>query len=207
VPGWHSTIFPPYFVVGAIYSGFAMVLCLLVPIRWYYRLTSVITETHLDTLGQVTLAMAWILIYCYLVEIFVAWYSADPFERYTFLFFRPLGVYAWVYWLLIFCNLLSPQVLWSRRARRNPLVLFAIGVLVVAGMWIERFIIIVASLSHDFLASSWRTYLPTAVDWALLLGSFGLFACLFLLFLRFVPFVPIAEMRKLQQDAREEARA
>jgi Ni/Fe-hydrogenase subunit HybB-like protein len=201
VPGWHSTIFPPYFVVGAIYSGFAMVLCLMLPIRWYYRLGNVITGAHLDKIGQVTLAMAWMLIYCYAVELFIAWYSADPYERYTFLVFRPFGTYGWVYWLLIFCNLAAPQVLWSPRARKSPAVLFAIGALIVAGMWIERFIIIVASLSHDFLPSSWRTYLPSGVDWALLAGSFGLFACLFLLFLRFVPFVPIAELRKLQRAA------
>jgi molybdopterin-containing oxidoreductase family membrane subunit len=202
LPGWHSTIFPPYFVVGAIYSGFAMVLCLVLPIRWYYGLKDVITEAHLDKMAKMTLAMCWMMTFSYAIETFVGWYSADRYERYQYLWYRPFGTYAWLYWLMLFCNVVAPQVLWSRRARRSPFVLFGIGIVVLIGMWVERFVIIVGSLANDFLPSSWRYYAPTSIDIGILVGSFGLFGFLFLLFLRFVPFVPIAEVKKIQHELR-----
>jgi molybdopterin-containing oxidoreductase family membrane subunit len=201
LPGWHSTIFPPYFVVGAIYSGFAMVLCLVIPIRRYYGLQAVITGAHLDRIAKIMLATCWMMIYSYAVETFIGWYSADRFERHMYLFYRPFESYAWAYWLMMFCNVAAAQVLWSRRARRSEPLLLAVGVLVLAGMWLERFVIVVTSLASDFLPSSWHWYRPTLVDWAILAGSFGLFVALFMLFLRFVPFVPIAEVKKLQHEA------
>ncbi len=203
LPGWHSTIFPPYFVVGAIYSGFAMVLCLVLPIRWYYGLQNVITDAHLDKMAKLTLAMCWMMAFSYAMETFIAWYSADRFERYMMLWYRPLGTYAGLYWLMLTCNVALPQVLWSRRARRSTSVLFGIGIVVLIGMWLERFVIVVGSLANDFLPSSWRYYKPTSIDIGILVGTFALFAFLFLLFLRFVPFVPIAEVKKIQHELRQ----
>lgn len=206
LPGWHSTIFPPYFVAGALYSGFAMVITLVVPLRRVFRLQDVITTRHLDSIGKMALAMAWMLIYAYVVEAFIAWYRGDVFERYTLLVSRPSGPYAWIFWLMIACNCLVPQLLWSRRLRTAPLVLFAASLLIQAGMWMERFIIIVTSLNRDFLPSSWHIYAPTWVDWSLLAGSISFFLLLFLLFLRLVPFIPIGEVKHLRYElAREEA--
>jgi molybdopterin-containing oxidoreductase family membrane subunit len=200
LPGWHSTIFPPYFVVGAIYSGLGMVLCLVIPIRWYFSLQRVITPAHLEKLAKLTLAMCWMMTYSYAIETFIAWYSGDRFEQYMFLVYRPFSTYGIVYWLMLACNVVIPQALWWRRVRQSPLWLFAIGATVILGMWVERFVLIVTSLAHDFLPSSWHAYVPTSIDWGILAGSFGLFLALFLLFLRFVPFVPIAEVKKLQHE-------
>ena len=207
LPGWHSTIFPPYFVAGALYSGFAMVITLVVPLRRIFHLEDVITTRHLDSIGKMALAMAWMLIYAYVTEAFIAWYRGDVFERYTLLVSRPSGPYAWIFWLMLACNCLVPQLLWSRRLRTAPLALFAASLLIQAGMWMERFIIIVTSLNRDFLPSSWHIYAPTWVDWSLLAGSISFFLLLFLLFLRFVPFIPIGEVKHLRHElAREEAR-
>ncbi|HET8650417.1 MAG TPA: NrfD/PsrC family molybdoenzyme membrane anchor subunit [Gemmatimonadales bacterium] len=206
LPGWHSTIFPPYFVVGAIYSGFAMVLVLLIPVRRIFSLESVITKQHLENMGKLMLAMAMMLAYSYLVESFMAWYSGDPFERYTYLFARPYGPYAGVYWIMLASNLLIPQLLWWKRLRRSPVVLFATGIVVLVGMWLERFIIIVASLNRDFLPSAWHFYKPTWVDLTILFGSVSFFLFLFFLFLRWVPFVSISEVKELRRELAEEAR-
>ena len=203
LPGWHSTIFPPYFVVGAIYSGLAMVLVILLPVRRIYHLYGLVTERHLESVAKLMLACAWILAYSYVVETFLAWYSGAEFERHMLVSFRPFGHYAWVYWLMLSMNVFAPQIFWWRRMRLNRIALFSIGLLVLAGMWIERFIIVVTSESQDFLPSSWANFAPTWVDWTLLLGSVSLFAFLYLLFLRFVPPVPIAESKRL---AREKAR-
>jgi Ni/Fe-hydrogenase subunit HybB-like protein len=200
LPGWHSTIFPPYFVVGAIYSGFAMVLVLIIPIRRIFRLEDVITSRHLNNIAKLLLAMAWLLIYSYVVETFIAWYSGDRYERAIHLLFRPFGSYAWIYWLMLFLNVGVAQVFWFRRARTSVPILFGAGLLILLGMWLERFVIIVTSLSHDFLPSSWHLYAPTWVDWSILVGSISLFGFLFLLFLRFVPFVSISELRHLRQE-------
>ena len=200
LPGWHSTLFAPYFVVGAIYSGFAMVLVLVIPIRRAFRLQDVITRRHLDKLAKLLLAMAWLLIYSYLVEVFIGWYSGNRFDRYTYLVERPFGPYALVFWLMLAANVLVPQLFWSGRLRRSPRVLFPAALCIVAGMWMERFVIIVTSLNRDFLPSSWHDYSPTWVDWSLLAGSVSFFFMLFFLFLRFVPFVAASELKALRYD-------
>lgn len=200
VPGWHSTIFPPYFVVGAIFSGFALVLILVVAIQLIFRLYDVITDDHLDYLAQLTLAVSWLMAYSYAVETFVAWYSGDRFERYTYLVQRPFGPYALIYWSMLTCNVLAPQLLWWRSMRRHPASLLTVGLLVLIGMWEERFVIISGSLSRDFLPSAWALYMPTIVDVAILLGSLGMF---FLMFVAFVRFVPLMAMHEVKRDRAE----
>ncbi|HEY2378753.1 MAG TPA: NrfD/PsrC family molybdoenzyme membrane anchor subunit [Gemmatimonadaceae bacterium] len=200
LPGWHSTIFPPYFVVGAIYSGFAMVLMLMLPIRRAFGLQDIITTQHLDNLGKLLLVTGSMVAYAYICEAFIAWYSGDPFERYAMLIARPLGPYAILFWVMIAANVVTPQFFWSSRVRSSPFALFVAGAAIWVGMWIERFVIIVGSLSRDFLPSSWHNYAPTWVDWSLLIGSVGLFSLLFLTFLRWVPFIPLSEVKKLRYE-------
>lgn len=206
LPGWHSTIFPPYFVVGAIYSGLAMVLVLIVPLRRIYRLEDIITSRHLERLAKLLLAMGWVLIYSYICEIFIAWYSGGIYERYAHLVSRPAGPYAWVFWIMIAANVVTPQLFWAQRLRTDPRVLFGAGLVVLAGMWLERFVIIVTSLNRDFLPSSWHFYAPTIVDWSILAGSVCFFFLLFFLFLRFVPFIPISEVKALKYELAEDSR-
>jgi Ni/Fe-hydrogenase subunit HybB-like protein len=194
LPGWHSTIFPPYFVAGAIFSGFGMVLTLLIPARKFLHLEEIVTVRHLDNMAKIVLATGSMVGYSYLVEFFIAWYSGNPYEGFTFLN-RALGPYAWSYWVMFCCNALVPQLLWFRRARQTPWMLFVVSILVNVGMWFERFVIVVTSLSRDFLPSSWGLYIPTWVDILTLLGSFGLFFTLFLLFLRFLPVIAMAEVK------------
>ena len=206
-PGWHSTIFPPYFVAGAIFSGFAMVLTVLIPARRLLGFENVITKAHLDAMAKVLLATGSMVAYSYLVEIFLAWYSGSEPEMYTMLHSLPFGSYAPVYWAMMFCNVLVPQLLWIPWMRRNGIALFVASILVNVGMWAERFMIVVGSLSRDFLPSSWHVYKPSVVDWSLFLGTLSFFLFLFLLFLRFVPVVPIAEVKELKHElAEEEAR-
>ena len=200
LPGWHSTIFPPYFVAGAIFSGFAMVLTLLIPARRFLGLQKIVTERHLDNMAKIILATGSIVGYSYLVEFFMAWYSGNTFEAFTFLN-RALGPYAWAYWVMFTCNALVPQLLWFKKARRTPWMLLIVSILVNVGMWFERFVIVVTSLSRDFLPSSWGLYIPTWVDLLTLLGSFGLFFTLFLLFLRFLPVIAMAEVKSLMPEA------
>jgi Ni/Fe-hydrogenase subunit HybB-like protein len=206
VPGWHSTIFPPYFVAGAIYSGFAMVLTLSIPIRKYYRLEDLITMRHLDIMGKVMLATGVIVAYGYMMETFMAFYSGNPFDRYMILN-RMVGPYKYVYWTLIACNIAIPQVLWSRKIRRNVLVLFIISLVVNVGMWLERFVIIVVSLHRDYLPSKWDMYYPTRWDWATYVGTIGLFLTLFYLFIRFLPMISIVEVRALVHETEKEEAA
>jgi molybdopterin-containing oxidoreductase family membrane subunit len=198
LPGWHSTIFPPYFVVGAIYSGLAMLLVLLLPVRRVFRLYDVITERHLDRIAKLIVATGCMLAYSYVCETFIAWYSADRFEMYTYLFARPFGPYAWIYWSMTVVNVLTPQLFWFRRLRTSVPVLFVASMLIWLAMWAERFVIIVTSLNRDFLPSSWHLFAPTWVDWSLLVGSVGLFCFLFLAFLRWVPFIPVSEVKRLR---------
>ncbi len=200
LPGWHSTLFPPYFVAGAIFSGFAMVLTLLIPARRVFKLHDVITAKHLDAMAKLMLAMGLFVTYSYAVELFVAWYSGDRYERYTQLVGRPFGPYAVLYWLMLVCNCLAPQVLWSRRARVSPAALLVTALFVDVGMWVERFVLIVTSLNRGFLPSSWKLYLPTWVDGAILAGTMSFFLFLFLLFLRWVPFVPVSELKALRRE-------
>ncbi len=203
VPGWHSTIFPPYFVAGAIYSGFAMVLTIAIPLRKLYRLEDLITMRHLKNMGIVMLATGMIVAYGYLMETFMAWYSGDIFEKYMMMN-RMFGPYGWMYGLLILFNILIPQALWFRRLHSNVPALFAIAISVNIGMWLERYVIIVVSLHRDFMPSAWGMYSGTIVDYAVLAGSLGLFSCLLFIFIRVLPMISIFEMRELVQE--EQAR-
>ena len=206
IPGWHTTIFPPYFVAGAIYSGFAMVMTLAIPLRKYYDLEDFITQRHLDNMAKVMLATGLIVAYGYMMETFMAFYSGDKYETYMILN-RWKGPYAGAYWSLIACNIVIPQLMWSRRIRQNVAVLFVISLIVNVGMWLERFVIVVTSLHRDFLPSSWGMYYPTKWDWFTYIGTFGLFLTLFLLFIRFLPMIAIFEMRGLVPESREKAKA
>jgi molybdopterin-containing oxidoreductase family membrane subunit len=199
VPGWHSTIFPPYFVAGAIFAGFAMVLTLAIPIRVAYGLQDFITDKHLDNMAKILLATGLMVAYGYLMEMFMAWYSDNPYEIGVALD-RLGGPYAYVYWSLIGCNVLAPQVLWSRRARGSPLLLFIVSLVVSVGMWLERYVIIL-SLHRDFLPGAMGLYQPTMWDWWTYLGTIGLFVFLLFLFLRFLPMISIFEMRTLLPEA------
>jgi molybdopterin-containing oxidoreductase family membrane subunit len=196
VPGWHSTIFPPYFVAGAIFSGFAMVMTLAIPIRRFYHLEDFITLRHLTNMAKVMLATGLIVDYGYLMEGFMSWYSGSPFEQYVMLN-RILGPYWPVFWGVMFCNVAAPQVLWWRRARTNVLTLFVVALIVNVGMWLERFMIVVTSLHRDFMPSAWDMYTPTRWDWATFIGSIGLFLALLFVFLRLLPMISIFEMREL----------
>jgi Ni/Fe-hydrogenase subunit HybB-like protein len=196
VPGWHATIFPPYFVAGAIYAGFAMVLTLSIPVRKLFGLEDFITMRHLDNMGKVMLATGLIVGYGYMMEAFTAFYSGNPYERFMILN-RMGGPYAPIYWLLISCNIVTPQFLWFRKIRARVGALFAIAMVVNLGMWLERFVIVVTSLHRDFLPSSWGMYYPTRWDIFTLVGSIGLFLALVFLFIRFLPLISIFEMREL----------
>ena len=196
VPGWHSTIFPPYFVAGAIFSGFAMVLILAIPLRWYYGLESFITERHLDNMAKIMLGTGLIVAYGYGMEYFMSWYGADYYEQ-THARIQTFGSYAPVFWMVIFCNVVAPQALWSSTIRRNPILLFIIAVLIQIGMWGERFMIVVGSLAHEYMPSKWHMYYPTFWDYATFAGTLGLFCFLFLLFVRCLPMISMAEMREL----------
>ena len=196
VPGWHTTIFPPYFVAGAIFSGFAMVVTLMVPARAFFGLKELVTLRHLENMNKIILATSCMVGYAYGVEFFTAWYSGSRYEMFAFLN-RALGPYAWAYWTMVTCNVVVPHLFWFRKCRTTPWMMVAICVLVNVGMWMERFVIIVASLSRDYLPSSWRMYVPTWVDLLMLLGSFGLFFTLFLLFCRYLPMVAMAEVKSV----------
>jgi molybdopterin-containing oxidoreductase family membrane subunit len=201
LPGWHTTIFPPYFVAGAIYSGFAMVLTLAIPIRAVYGLEDFITLRHLQNMAKVMLVTGLVVAYGYLTEAFIAWYSADKFEMFV-PFNRSTGPYWWTYWLLILCNILIPQLLWFKRVRMNVPVLFIISLIINSGMWLERFVIVVTSLHRDFDPSSWGMYKPSFWDWSTFIGTLGMFLALLFLFLRFLPMISIAEMRAILPEAK-----
>ncbi len=200
LPGWHSTIFPPYFVAGAIFCGFAMVLALAIPVRVFYHLEDFITLRHLQTMAKILLATGLMVGYGYGMEFFMAFYSGNEYERYVSLN-RLLGPYRTAYWALLFCNVLAPQVLWFRSIRTNQLALFVVALIVLVGMWLERYVIVIISLHRDFLPSSWGRYSGTVWDWATFIGSIGLFLSLLFLFLRFLPMISIAEMRTLLPGA------
>ncbi len=196
IPGWHATIFPPYFVAGAIYAGFAMVLTLAIPLRSLFRLEDFITTRHLQNMAKVMLATGLIVVYGYMTELFFAWYSGNVYEKFMALN-RITGPYRWHWFTLIFCNAVVPQFLWFRRIRTSPLWLFVISMFVSVGMWLERFIIIVTSLHRDFLPASWGLYHGTIWDWGTFIGTIGLFLTLFFLFIRFLPLISIFEMRTI----------
>ncbi|HEX5220558.1 MAG TPA: NrfD/PsrC family molybdoenzyme membrane anchor subunit [Verrucomicrobiae bacterium] len=202
LPGWHSAIFPPYFVAGAIFSGFAMVLNLIIPVRKIYHLEGVITPRHLNNAATVMLATGLIVAYGYLMEAFMAWYSGDIFEQFMMVN-RTFGPYGWVFWALMLFNVLVPQALWSRRVRTDTILLFLVALSVNLGMWLERFVIVITSLHRDFVPSSWGMYVPTFWDWATFAGTIGLFLTLLFLFIRFLPMIAISEVRELVAEHKE----
>ncbi|WZO97674.1 NrfD/PsrC family molybdoenzyme membrane anchor subunit [Isosphaeraceae bacterium EP7] len=200
VPGWHSTIFPPYFVAGAIFSGFAMVLTLAIPLRGAFGLHDFITQRHLDNMAKVMLATGLIVAYSYTMEFFFAWYGMNIYEYQQIVVERPTGPYAPFWWALMTCNILIPQALWSPWVRRNVLLLWVISIIVNIGMWLERFLIIVVSLHADYIPASWRMFYPTFWDFSTFLGTIGLFITLLFLFIRVLPVIAMAEMRELVHE-------
>ncbi len=203
VPGWHTTIFPPYFVAGAIYSGFAMVLTLAIPIRAIYGLQDFITMRHLHNMAKIMLATGLIVAYGYMIEAFIAWYSGNEFEMFMILN-RLTGPYAHFYWSLLACNVVLPQMLWIGRVRNSPIGLWVVAIIVNIGMWLERFIIIATSLHRDYLPSSWGMFHPTRWDIMTFVGTIGLFLALLFLFVRFLPMISIFEMRTILPQAEVE---
>jgi molybdopterin-containing oxidoreductase family membrane subunit len=200
LPGWHTTIFPPYFVAGAIFSGMAMVVTLMVICRVVFKLENIITLLHFDRMAKLILTTGSIVGLGYGTEFFIAWYSGNPFEQFVFLN-RALGPYAWAYWIMVSCNVLSPQVFWIKKARTSIAVLFVVSILVNIGMWFERFVIVVTSLHRDFLPANWDYFSPTFWDISTLAGSFGLFFTMFTLFVRFLPMVAMSEVKMVIPQA------
>jgi molybdopterin-containing oxidoreductase family membrane subunit len=200
IPGWHTTIFPPYFVAGAVFSGFAMVQNVLIGVRQAFHLRHIITLDHLEKMNKIMILTGSMVGYGYAMEFFMAWYSGNQFEQFVFLN-RALGPYAWAYWTMISCNVIFPQLFWFRRIRRSIGLMFTIGILVNVGMWFERFVIVITSLHRDFLPSSWGMYIPTFYDYGILLGSFGLFFTLILLFVRALPVVSLSEVKAVLPGA------
>ena len=200
LPGWHTTIFPPYFVAGAIFSGFAMVMTLAIPARQLWGLKNFITMRHLENMCKIVLLTGSMVGYAYSMEFFIPWYSGEMYESFTFIN-RAFGPYAWAYWIMVSCNVITPQIFWFKKARTSIPIIFVASLLVNVGMWFERFVIVVTSLANDFLPSSWGVYEPTWVDVLTFIGSFGLFMTLFLLFIRFLPIFAIAELKAIMPEA------
>jgi len=200
LPGWHTTIFPPYFVAGAIFSGFAMVMTLAIPVRKIYGLESIITIGHLEKMAKIMLVTGSMVGYAYSMEFFIAWYSGNTYESFAFVN-RAFGPYWWAYWIMISCNVIIPQLFWSRTLRTSIPVLFIASIFANIGMWFERFVIVISSLSRDYLPANWDYYTPTIWDISLFIGSFGMFFTLFLLFLRFVPMIAISEVKGILPGA------
>lgn len=200
LPGWHTTIFPPYFVAGAIFSGFAMVVTLMVLARELFGMKNLMTLHHLECMNKIILATGMMVGYAYGMEFFMAWYSGYEYEAFAFIN-RATGPYAWAYWIMVSCNVISPQLFWFKKLRRSIPVMFIVSIFVNIGMWFERFVITVTSLHRDFLPSSWDYYSPTWVDVCTFIGSFGLFFTLFLLFLKFFPMIAIAEVKMVMPEA------
>lgn len=201
IPGWHATIFPPYFVAGAVYSGFAMVLTLMLPVRALFRLQDFVTMRHVENMAKVMLATGLIVFYGYNMEAFMAWYSGNKYESFM-MYNRMTGPYAWAYWALIFCNGVVPQILWIKKVRQNIIVLWIISLIVNVGMWLERFVIVVTSLHRDFVPSSWGIYWPTIWDWGMYIGTMGFFLMLMVLFVRFLPMIPMFEIKTLLPESK-----
>jgi molybdopterin-containing oxidoreductase family membrane subunit len=194
IPGWHSTIFPPYFVAGAILSGFAMVLTLIIIVRKTMQLEKYITVSHLESMGKIIIVTGTLVGLAYITEIFVSWYSNDGFEI-SVMLHRMKGPMAYAFILMLLFNLLVPQLFWIKKIRRNIIVIFILSILINVGMWYERFVIVVSSLQHNYLSSNWTAYKPTIADVALFVGSIGFFLAVFLLFVRFFPVISVYEIR------------
>jgi len=199
VPGWHTTIFPPYFVAGAVFSGFGMVMTLLVPFRKMLQLEDLVTKRHLDNMCKIMLATGSIVGYAYCIELFIAWYSGSGFERGTF-WLRATGQSAFAYWTMFLCNVITPQIFWFKKCRNSLPIMFVASIFVNIGMWFERYVIVL-TLENDYLPSSWGKYTPTAIDILTLVGSFGLFFTFFLLFVRFLPIFAISEIKGIMPQA------
>lgn len=202
IPGWHTTIFPPYFVSGAVFSGFAMVQTLLIVARKSMKLEDYITINHIESMNKIIIATGSIVGIAYITELFMAWYSGVEYEQYAFMN-RAFGPYWWAYWIMMTCNVITPQLFWFKKIRRSPLITFIISIFVNIGMWFERFVIIVTSLHRDYLPSSWTMYSPTWVEVGLYIGTFGLFFSLFFLFIRFFPVIAIAEVKSVIKSSGE----
>lgn len=204
LPGWHTTIFPPYFVAGAIFSGFAMVQTLMLPARKWLGLKDLVTIKHIENMNKIILVTGTMVGYAYAMEFFIAWYSGNEYESFAFIN-RAFGPYAWSYWIMVSCNVITPQLFWSKTLRTNITVSFIVSIFVNIGMWFERFVITVTSLNRDFLPSGWRYYVPTGFDFMFLIGSFGLFFTLFLLFIWRVPVIAMAEVKGVMKQANPHA--
>ena len=200
LPGWHTTIFPPYFVAGAIFSGFGMVLTLMIPLRSIFKLEDLLTIRHIELMCKVTLATGTIVGYAYGMEFLIAWYGGNPYEAYAFQN-RAFGPYWWAYWIMISCNVITPQFFWFKKLRTNVLIVWVLSIFVNIGMWFERFVIVVTSLHRDYLPANWGYYSPTKVDVLTFIGTFGLFMVLFLLFIRFLPLIAISEVKGVTNQA------
>ncbi len=200
LPGWHTTIFPPYFVAGAVFSGFAMVVTLMVMVRKAYGLEHLITIRHLENMNKIILATGSLVGYAYILEFFMAWYSGNMYERFTFIN-RAFGPYSWAYWTMMSCNVFTPQLFWFRKIRTSIPIMFVMSIFVNIGMWFERFVIIATSLHRDFLPSSWGYFRPQLIDFTTFIGTFGLFLSLFLLFIRFLPAIAISEVKGVMPQA------
>ena len=202
LPGWHATIFPPYFVAGAIYAGFAMVLTLMIPLRALFNLHAYITERHLENMGKVMLVTGLIVVYGYFTELFMAWYSGNVYERFM-MYNRVLGPYWWAYFALLLCNFIVPQLMWIKKCRTSVFWLFFASQFVNVGMWLERFVIVVVSLHRDFLVSSWGMYAGTRWDWAMYIGTIGLFLSLTFIFIRILPALAMTELRGVSPEGKK----
>ncbi len=200
LPGWHTTIFPPYFVAGAVFSGFAMVQTLMLPARKWLGLKNIVTIKHIENMNKIILVTSMMVGYAYGMEFFIAWYSGNEYESFTFIN-RAFGPYSWAYWTMVSCNVIIPQMFWFRNIRTNIIVTFIISIFINIGMWFERFVITVTSLNRDFLPSSWGYFSPTLFDGLFLLGSFGLFFTFFLLFIKYLPVIAMAEVKSVMPQA------
>lgn len=200
LPGWHTTILPPYFFVGAIFSGFAMVLTIMILFRKAFKISDFVTDKHLDSIANVLKFGSLVIGLAYGIELFIAWYSGMEYEIHTFFNARATGSFSTAFWIMVFCNAIAPQVFWFKKARRNIYILFAVSIIVNIGMWFERFIILISSLAEDFLPSSWTGYTPTLVDIGIYVGTFGIFICGMLLFIRFIPIIAINEVKAFRKE-------
>ena len=197
IPGWHTTLFPPYFVVGAIFSGFGMVMTLMIIIRKYYHLEEYVTDSHLNAIAKILVFISLIMGTAYTTEVFMAWYSGNPYEMFTFFHNRITGEYTFMFWAMVICNAIIPQVMWSKKVRSNITALFIISLIINVGMWYERFNIVVTSLANDYLPSSWTTYSPTWVEISIFIGTIGIFSTGVLFFFRFIPMIAISEVKSV----------
>ncbi len=200
LPGWHATILPPYFFVGAIFSGFAMVLTIMILLRKAFKISDFVTEKHLNSIANVLKFGSLVIGLAYAIELFIAWYSGVDYELHTFFNARATGSFSLAFWTMVFCNAIAPQVFWFKKARKNIIILFIVSIVINIGMWFERYIILISSLAEDFLPSNWSSYSPTLVDIGIYVGTFGIFTCGMLLFIRYIPIIAVNEVKAFKKD-------